>query len=713
MMDTFERNQFLTPVFQAIEKLTGAILWINSAGNLVHASKEANHWLGFSASQLVGTALFDLEPGLDAAMFESRWNTLSSSNTSRWDSEFVHAGGKRLPVSMQALLVEVAGDMLACIHLQPANPDSSKTDFLRDCLLANKIATWEWNIATDKIEASEFCYETFGLEKGQPISRLNLVHILRPFLTGKQMEELNNGIMELTKSPFQFEHSVTLHYRSGSEKKLLLSFRPWFHNGEPVAVRGYLKEMAETPGSRAESFARKMMDFSNDLVFWLDADMFVHYANKAALKTLNYAEEEITRGIQWNEIAPEMPLHRWERFFKENEGKERFSFQVELKSKFGRPLSLRCFCAQVNIEPKKLYYLAIQQGNDSKQAARTDHHVRLMETMRLARKLEKERDYLKEELNSTYDHIVTLNHNYKEMLRKVEELARASCHVLIQGEAGTGKKLLARAVHKLSSRSTQPLIKVNCKQIPPQSLEKELFGYKQSNQGGLSDESLGWIDVAEGGTLLLDEIGGLSPLLQTKLLRVMQEGKYERVGSSKLHTADVRVVATTGRDLKHLVDGGSFSYQLLSQFKQGTVYSIPLRERKSDIPALVQYFTLKQTGMPLKGASEMEAKNMAKLAEHDYPGNIRELQEMVANTPSHGQAALSPANPAPNYISEQWEGTDTGQILSLEEMQRQHILHVLKLTNGKVSGKNGAAELLNLNAQTLFSKMRKLGIRLS
>jgi formate hydrogenlyase transcriptional activator len=282
---------------------------------------------------------------------------------------------------------------------------------------------------------------------------------------------------------------------------------------------------------------------------------------------------------------------------------------------------------------------------------------------------------------------------------------------LILGESGTGKELLARAVHRLSGRKNRPLVKINCAALPATLIESELFGHEKGAFTGAASQKTGRFELADGGTIFLDEIGELPLDLQPKLLRVLQEGEFERVGGSKTLRVNVRVVAATNRDLEAEVEAGRFREDLYYRLNVFPILSLPLRDRKEDIPLLVSHFCQKHGGAMGKRIDTIPPDVLTALADYHWPGNIRELENVVERS-----LILSPGSTLTlgDWLRRKLPVTTTGRgaaVLTMEEAERNHILSVLELTHWKVSGERGAAKLLDMIPTTLDSRMRKLGIR--
>jgi PAS domain S-box-containing protein len=325
------------------------------------------------------------------------------------------------------------------------------------------------------------------------------------------------------------------------------------------------------------------------------------------------------------------------------------------------------------------------------------------------RRSEREKQYLEEELNteSRFEDIVGESVGLKRILKHVETVAATDVTVLILGETGTGKEVIARTIHQLSARKERTLVKLNCAAIPAGLLESELFGHEKGAFTGAIDRKIGRLELAHEGTLFLDEIGDLPLELQPKILRALQEKEFERLGSTRTIPVNVRLVAATNRDLTKMVADKQFRSDLYYRLKVFPITIPPLRERREDIPLLVNYFVDKHSRRLDRKIETVPAEIMRALTRWDWPGNIRELENFIERAVI---LSKGPVLRAPLAELEVPEESPTAQDSTLETKEREHILRVLRETKGKIAGPNGAAARLGLIRTTLNSKMKKLGI---
>jgi formate hydrogenlyase transcriptional activator len=330
----------------------------------------------------------------------------------------------------------------------------------------------------------------------------------------------------------------------------------------------------------------------------------------------------------------------------------------------------------------------------------------LQEIEQLKQRLETENITLQEEVKLLIEHkeIVAQSLAMKRVLAQAEQVARTDSTVLIQGETGTGKELLARELHRLSSRKDRPLMTVNCASLPPTLIENELFGRERGAYTGALTRMIGRFEIADGSTLFLDEIGEFPVELQSKLLRVLEEGSFERLGSTKSLHVNVRIIAATNRDLEREVKEGRFRKDLFYRLNVFPIMIPPLREHPEDIPLLIWAFVREFQKKMGKEIETISKKTMEALQSHSWPGNVRELKNVIEH------AMILTKGKSLAFQLPGFELSEAEAAHSLEDFERKHIVAVLEKAGWRLGGKGGAAEALGLKRSTLYSKMKKLGI---
>lgn len=431
-------------------------------------------------------------------------------------------------------------------------------------------------------------------------------------------------------------------------------------------------------------------------------------ANRAALRILGVRQDEVptTYGKTLAPNTPDAQRRMEEAFESVGRGTDTSGVVLELRRKDnGKPIWIQWWS---NPDP-------------SGQFTRT-MFIDITEQVLMEKeqtRLQAQNQYLQDEikLSHNYNEIVSKSHVFRTVLKKVEQVAATDATVLILGDSGTGKELLCRAIHSTSKRGNRPLVKINCAALPANLIESELFGHEKGAFTGAFAQKIGRFELADGGTLFLDEIGELPLELQPKLLRILQEGEFERVGSSKTMKIDVRIIAATNRDLQNSVNSKEFRSDLYYRLNVFPIYSPPLRERKEDIPLLVNHFCKKHETRLAKKITSVPKPVLDALLAYDWPGNVRELENIIERgliVAKKNELEMGDWLPRPSAkeIVQPTSSTSTANSSkkSLEEVERHHIIEVLTKTNWKIRGEDGAAKILELNPTTLEARMKKLGI---
>ncbi|MGD9202568.1 MAG: sigma 54-interacting transcriptional regulator [Chitinispirillia bacterium] len=324
-------------------------------------------------------------------------------------------------------------------------------------------------------------------------------------------------------------------------------------------------------------------------------------------------------------------------------------------------------------------------------------------------RLQEENIYLRDEIRTThnFDEIIGQSDAFRKVLENIEMVASTDASVLILGETGTGKELVARTVHNISLRRNKPLVKVNCAALPENLIESELFGHEKGAFTGAVEKKIGRFELADKGTVFLDEIGELPLGLQAKLLRVLQEGEIERLGNPRTISIDTRIIAATNRDLEKAIQNSTFREDLYYRLNVFPIVVPPLRERKKDIPLLVRFFIDTFNKKIGKSIDDIPFTVMEKLNNYHWPGNIRELENIIERSVIISRGKKLELGP---WLSLKKTATQKKSFSSLRDNEKYHILNVLKSTNWKISGESGAAKILDLKRTTLEARMKKLNI---
>jgi len=466
----------------------------------------------------------------------------------------------------------------------------------------------------------------------------------------------------------------------------------------PVVGTNYLNVYALdiTERKRAEEEVASLAKFPSENpnpVLRISKDGIIFYSNKASAPLLN----------AWKYQAGKPLSGRWHRFVMDTFGSGE---PREAEVTCGDRILSLTFAPVVDTDYLNVYALDITERKRAEEAVRNA----LAEIEQLKNRLQDENIYLQHEIKLTHNFEEIISHSelFKKMLGKVEQVSSTDATVLILGETGTGKELVARAVHNISARRDRPLVKVNCAALPANLIESELFGHEKGAFTGALALKIGRFELADGGTIFLDEIGDLPLELQAKLLRVLQEGEFERLGGSRTTKIDVRIMAATNRDLEKAVEQGDYRQDLYYRLNVFPIKIPPLREHKEDIPLLVKHFVKKFALKLGKRMDTIPQKVMRTLEAYAWPGNVRELENVIerAIIISHDHTLrideLSDLHPK--------DPVEAPQTATLQDVERTHILNALKDCDWTVEGRRGAAKQLGISPSTLRDRMRKYGI---
>ena len=462
------------------------------------------------------------------------------------------------------------------------------------------------------------------------------------------------------------------------------------------------RKQSESALKASESHFRMLVEQATDGIFLSDAEGRYLDVNCAGAEMLGYSKEEIVcmsiADVVIREEVPRIPV-------------ETQSLQGETVTR----AEWQFLRKDGSVFPGEVTGRRLPDGRlqgilrDMSEYKRSEQALRMaMEELRQAKeKLSEERLYLEEEIDIKmgFGEIVGESKALKQVLTQVTTVAASDATVLVEGETGTGKELIARAIHRMSPRRGNSFIKMNCAAIPSGLLESELFGHEKGAFTGAVDRKLGRLELADRGTLFLDEIGEIPLAMQPKLLRVLQDQEFERLGSTRTLRVDFRLVVATNRDLSESVKLGEFRSDLYYRLKVFPVRVPPLRERREDVPALVEHFVHVYSARMKKSITSIPKRTMEVLQQWDWPGNIRELENFVERSVilTEGPVLRSPLQ----ELSLQSMSTATP---TLEAAQREHILQALRKSGGKLGGPTGAAARLGLKRTTLQSKLKQLGI---
>jgi formate hydrogenlyase transcriptional activator len=527
---------------------------------------------------------------------------------------------------------------------------------------------------------------------------------LLPAATARRIMADDRGVMSdgVTR---QLETPIPV----AGEERVFLSVKTAYRDrmGDIIGVIGISRDISER--KRAEAAVREseerlanVLDSAMDAIVTMDESHIVTLFNTAAEDIFQCPASRAIGHSFDRFMSTELReiVGRCQKAFERSSTKKRYVWAPEgltAISDDGQCFPVEATFSRTEAADHKLYTMILRDVNDRRRAEEE------------LRRLELENVYLREHRDpaSQLGEIVGVSKSLADVLESVRQVAGTDSTVLIAGETGTGKELVARAIHDSSTRKARMLVRVNCAALPHGLIESELFGHEKGAFTGALSRRQGRFELADGGTIFLDEIGDLPTDLQAKLLHVLQEGEFERVGGTETLKVDVRVIAATNQDLTRAVQEQKFRADLYYRLNVFPVHIPPLRERKEDIPPLVRHFTMKYNAGMGKSITEVPRAVMDSLRAYSWPGNVRELENLIERGVilSSGTRLELGAWPPPAA-----EVGGPPPILGLEEVERQHILKVLESVGWRVSGERGAAKLLGMKPTTLESRMKRLGI---
>ena len=448
-----------------------------------------------------------------------------------------------------------------------------------------------------------------------------------------------------------------------------------------------------------------IMDSMPGLAYIFDKDRKLVAWNKVAEEILELSADEMKEKMA-SSVSQASDTPRVRSAFEECLESGSISLEHTLVTKSGKKIPVLSKARACEIDGE-VYLIGLAVVISDLVSAREKINEQMKEISRLNELLKAENVYLKDQLDITSERkeFIGISQPFKYVLFKIQQVAPTDASVLIEGETGTGKDLVAKAIHKGSKRSNKPFIKVNCASIPENLIESELFGHEKGAFTGAVEKRIGRFELANGGTIFLDEIGELPLNLQPKLLNILQQGEFERIGSSKTIKTDVRIIAATNKVLKNEIYKGRFRNDLYYRLNVFPISVAPLRERKSDIVPLAENFVKIYSEKFNKQVNTISKKSLNLLLEYSWPGNIRELENVIE------RAVITSESNELNLESLITSDSSSDNFSTLEELEKNHIIQALEKTSWKISGTGGAAAILNINPETLRSRMRKLGIK--
>lgn len=469
-----------------------------------------------------------------------------------------------------------------------------------------------------------------------------------------------------------------------------------------------------------QELAQFTIERSADSIIWYDCASNIKRVNEAACKMVGYSRSELL-GLTIQDINPYYKKKSWAKFWKQLRKEEVLQFEASNIKKDGTIIH-REVTANFIVFKGQEFAVGFSRDISERKRNEEERACALREIEKLKRELELENEYLQEEVLElqAFGDIVGKSPALQTILRQIEMVAPTDASALITGESGTGKELIAHEIHCRSPRNRHAMVRVNCASIPRELYESEFFGHMKGAFTGAVRNRIGRFELASQGTLFLDEVGEIPLDLQSKLLRVLQEGTFERVGDEKTRNVDVRIIAASNRDLKAEVEQGNFREDLYYRLNVFPINIPPLRKRIDDIPLLATYF-LRLAAKKFKIQEPRLTKaNVFQLTQYDWPGNVRELQNIIERSVIISQKGKLRFD-LPKTRTEKkrtpdsdWDKKEYPKILTsaeIKQFERENILKALNQTNWKIFGPNGAAELIDIPPTTLTTKIQRFDLK--
>ncbi len=730
-----------------IDHLQEAVFWVNEEGFIWQVNNGAAELSGYTKEELVKLHVYDVNQTVQADNWQTVWKRLREQKKVTFDAKFKRKDGQVIDIEITQNFLSYKGMEYTCsiardIRKRILEQDLLKTiseatsghvgyDYFRELTKFITLTMGvKYSIITECANEEKTRVRTISfVDRGTPVENVEydldgtpceIVMAGKDYFCANELEKIfpkEKGLQSYVAVPIyspatgeilghiaalddkpmtesQNQSSILKIFaaRAGSEIERLKSEEKLKQALQSANIE-LQKQLKESEERFRDLFEEAPIAYVNE---GLDSK-FIR-ANRAALRILGVRPEDVpnTYGKTMAPDTPDAQRRMEEAFASIGRGTDTSGVVLEMRRQDnGKPLWIQWWS---NPDP----------GGQFTRTMFIDITEQVLMEQEQARLLA-QNQYLQEEIKLTYnfDEIISKSKNFHKVLQHIEQVAATDATVLIMGESGTGKELLARAVHNISNRSKRALVKVNCATLPANLIESELFGHERGAFTGALDKKIGRFELADGGTIFLDEIGELPVDLQSKLLRVLQEGEFERLGNPRTFKVNVRVIAATNRNLEMAIEKKEFREDLFYRLNVFPIQSPPLRERKEDIPLLVKHFCNKYESKFGKKIAHIPAKVISTLTAYNWPGNIRELENIIERA-----LILSPGNTLElgDWIPKESKTSAATVQPKLHDMEKEHILLVLQQTGWKISGEKGAAKILGLNATTLEARMKKMGI---
>ncbi len=685
---------------QLVEELPFEMVWVDVNGNLIYANAKFRETIGYSKKECEKLSVRDINVSVTPESWKNHWEEVHKTGGVRFTATHKTKSGKFYDVEVSAQSFSYKGENYICAIVNEIQESSFYKKLIENTQKIANLGGWELNLQDGSITATADALSIFNTNDSQDLAPHKIIH---RFKDGEKLRSLLGNVIRNGQS-----FDEILETDSSSPKYIRAIAKPVLKGDKIYKVLGIYQDVTDLKQNESNlSLFKTIIDNVQDLIYVYNKKGELLYYSKSLIDKLGYSKKELDK-MSMFDLDTMVTSDFYNAHFEniEKTGSQRFDWSIERKNQSEFPVEIISNLLKYREEN---YVCSVVRDITDKNKSDLKLHEALKEIKLLKDRLEDENEYLQEEIikEINFSNIIAKSESYKNVLIQVDKVAPTDATVLITGESGTGKELLARAVHLNSTRKNRTLIKINCATLPKELIESELFGHKKGAFTGAVADKLGKFTLADGGTIFLDEIGELPIELQSKLLRVLQEGEFDELGGTKTIKVDVRVIAATNRNLSELIREGKFREDLYYRLNVFPIHNIPLRARKDDIPLLAQYFLEKFSVIAGKNFKRLAKETIEALMHYNFPGNIRELENLIERAVIiENGPTLGPGS----WIPKREVITATGEFKSFEEHQKDYIVAVLDHTNWRVSGQNGAAKILDMKDKTLFAKMKRLGI---
>lgn len=683
-----------------IEALPYEVMWMDEDGRIVYANSKFCERLGYRKSDIVKLSILDINGTLTQESWKSHWGIVKKNKVHNFKGTHKNKRGTFYEVEIFAQYFSNNGKSLICAIVNDITQSSFYKDLMDSTETIAHVGGWKLNLQDGSLIVTAEAMQIFKTDDKDDLLPGKIIHY---FSDSEKVKNLLSGVMRNAAS-----FDEILETKTQPVRYIRSVVKPVLKGDKVYKIIGVYQDVTEQHiKEKSLQLYKEVIDNAEDLIYVYNRDGdLLHYSN-SLIKQLGFTKKQLDH-FNVYDLDPSVTSEWWSSHVDEiaSKGSMRFEWLVARKDGTKFPADITANHIRYNNEDLNC---AVVRDITERKMRDLKLYEALEEIKSLKVRLENENEYLQEEISSkiNYKNIICKSDAYEKVLQQVNQVAPTDTTVLITGESGTGKELLASALHTNSLRKDRPLIKINCATLPKELIESELFGHKKGAFTGATENKVGKFTLADGGTILLDEIGEMPIDLQSKLLRVLQEGEFDELGGTKTIKVDVRVIAATNRQLEEMIKEGAFREDLYYRLNVFPIHNIPLRARKEDIPLLAQFFLEKYSAKAGKAFKRLSKKTIDVLMNYNFPGNIRELENLIERAVIvESGTTLNPGS----WMPKTELLTDVDDFKSFEALQRDYIIEVLNYTDWRVSGKKGAATILNMKDKTLFAKIKRLGI---